>query len=243
MKIGSILAIIAVLFLTFFIVSKKWFRGTIVGSGAQITRTIPLDRFEAIKVSGAYDRVTFIQSDRFELVYEGYQNLYDNLEIRNRNGELIIENKKRFLRMVSNTPRLTIYGKDLSKVNLSGATNFYAEHIENNNQLDIYSSGASEMKIDVKCPSVKVKLSGAGSVKISGLTRDFTATISGAADIKAYDLMSENTEVNISGAGNAQVYASKSLNAKATGAGNISYKGDPVVRVKTSGVGSVTKKD
>jgi hypothetical protein len=243
MKIGSILAIIAVLFLTFFIVSKKWFRGTIVGSGAQITRTIPLDRFEAIKVSGAYDRVTFIQSDRFELVYEGYENLYDNLEIRNRNGELIIENKKRFLRMVSNTPRLTIYGKDLSKVNLSGATNFYAEHIENNSQLDIYSSGASEMKIDVKCPSVKVKLSGAGSVKISGLTRDFTATISGAADIKAYDLMSENTEVNISGAGNAQVYASKSLNAKATGAGNISYKGDPVVRVKTSGVGSVTKKD
>lgn len=243
MKIGSILAIVGVIFLTFFILSKKWFRGTIVGSGAQITRTIALDQFEAIKVSGAYDRVTFVQSDRFELVYEGYENLFDNLEIRNRSGELIIENKKKFLRMVSNTPRLTIYGKDLNKVSLSGATNFYAEHIENNNHLDIYSSGASEMKMDVKCPSVKVKLSGAGSVKLSGLTRDFAATVSGAADIKAFDLKSENTEVNISGAGNAEVYASKSLNAKATGAGNIRYMGDPVIQVKTSGVGSVSKKD
>jgi Putative auto-transporter adhesin, head GIN domain len=52
----------------------------------------------------------------------------------------------------------------------------------------------------------------------------------------------ENTKVDISGAGSAQVFASVKLDAEVSGAGSVTYKGNAVnVSQHVSGVGSVNK--
>ena len=100
-------------------------------------------------------------------------------------------------------------------------------------------SGASHSQLDVKAPSVHVDLSGACSATLQGETRDLQ--IDGTVD--AFGLLAENTEVQLSGAGNADVYASKSLTAEASGAANIRYRGKPTSNVyeRASGAGSIKK--
>ena len=53
-----------------------------------------------------------------------------------------------------------------------------------------------------------------GSVKLRGQTKDFDIDLSGAGHAYCYDLLTENTTVEISGAGSAQVYASVKLKAE-----------------------------
>ncbi|HEY8733449.1 MAG TPA: DUF2807 domain-containing protein, partial [Puia sp.] len=70
---------------------------------------------------------------------------------------------------------------------------------------------------------------------------DLSLNLTGAGHAYCYDLLTENTKVDISGAGSAQVYASVKLSAEVSGAGNINYKGNPIVSQQISGAGSVNK--
>jgi len=55
-------------------------------------------------------------------------------------------------------------------------------------------------------------------------------------------MKAENTKVDISGAGSAEVYASVKLDAEVSGAGSIKYKGNAGnVIQQVSGAGSVKK--
>ena len=71
-------------------------------------------------------------------------------------------------------------------------------------------------------------------------TADFhEITISGAGEIKAFDLKSKSLHLRISGAGDAEVYATEELKVKISGAGKVRYKGNPKVEKKISGAGSI----
>jgi Putative auto-transporter adhesin, head GIN domain len=77
---------------------------------------------------------------------------------------------------------------------------------------------------------------------MKGQTRDFRLRLSGAGKARCYDLMSENTSVDISGAGSAEVFASVALDADVSGAGSVRYKGNAArVNQQVSGAGSVKK--
>ena len=77
---------------------------------------------------------------------------------------------------------------------------------------------------------------------MKGETRRFTLETSGAAKAMCYGLLSEETIVDISGAGEAQVYASQKLQVDVSGAGNVSYKGEVKnISQEVSGAGSVRK--
>jgi hypothetical protein len=66
--------------------------------------------------------------------------------------------------------------------------------------------------------------------------------LSGASDIFAYDLVSESYDLEISGAGNAQINVSKRIHAEISGAGSVKYKGSPTeVDQSVSGAGSIKK--
>ena len=96
------------------------------------------------------------------------------------------------------------------------------------------------MEVDV--PEIESEISGSGAITLKGETRKFTLKTSGAAKAMCYDLLSEETIVDISGAGEAQVYASQKLQVDVSGAGNVSYKGEVKnISQEVSGAGSVRK--
>ena len=105
--------------------------------------------------------------------------------------------------------------------------------------MDIDVSGASEINLEVKAPRIKAGLSGASKGTFRGETKDVSLHGSGASEFRAFDLMAENSDVDVSGASNADVFASVNLKAEASGASNIRYKGKPSVSSNTSGAGNV----
>jgi len=103
-------------------------------------------------------------------------------------------------------------------------------------------SGAGDINMDVNAPGITAEVSGVGNVNLKGETKTFDLDLSGASKVHCYDLLSESTKVEISGVGNADVYASVKLDAHVSGAGSVSYKGGATnVSQEVSGVGSVKK--
>ena len=128
---------------------------------------------------------------------------------------------------------------------MSGACDIIGDtKISNNDRLNLQVSGAGDIRMEVDVPVVTADISGSGSVNLRGKTRDFSCDLSGAGHARCFDLLSENTTIDISGAGDAEVYASMKVDAEVSGAGTVKYKGDAAtVNQKVSGAGSVRKVD
>lgn len=116
--------------------------------------------------------------------------------------------------------------------------------VSTNDLNSLSSSGASEVNLSgVNNSSLKISVSGAGSLKGSGETKNLELSMSGAAHFDAQNLHASKVTVSISGAGNAIVYATDELDAKISGVGNISYYGNPkTINKDISGMGSLTAK-
>jgi hypothetical protein len=112
-------------------------------------------------------------------------------------------------------------------------------------KVDAFSlSGAGEVKLtNVKSESLKVELSGAGSLDASGEAKQLTVNLSGAGSVNAKDLHTDKAAINASGAGGIVVTVAEQLDANVSGAGSVDYYGDPkTVNKNVSGIGSVNKK-
>jgi hypothetical protein len=67
--------------------------------------------------------------------------------------------------------------------------------------------------------------------------------MAGASKLEAGSLQAETVAISISGAGKAEVAASKILKVSISGAGKVTYTGNPTVEKRISGAGSVRQRD
>ena len=86
-----------------------------------------------------------------------------------------------------------------------------------------------------------VDLNGASELKINGHTESLEAEVSSAAKLRAFDLIADQVDIDVSSAGLAEVNANNKLMAEASSAGRVVYKGEPEVSSEVSSAGSVDK--
>ncbi len=135
---------------------------------------------------------------------------------------------------------ITVGAKNLQSINVMGSATVKTDNSISGNMLSIKSSGAGDVYVETTAGNIKADVSGAGDLTIKGSTQELTADVSGAGDLKASHLMADKVKVKVSGAGDAKVNASKSIDADVSGAGSVIYKGNPIDRnVNISGAGSV----
>ena len=126
----------------------------------------------------------------------------------------------------------------------SGACNIFSEaKINNPADVDVDLSGSCDITLEISAPKITADVSGACSVKLKGETKEFKIQGSGSTDIKCYELVADNVDLDISGAGNAEVYANVKLNGEISGAASVNYKGTAQTNIHTSGATSVNKVD
>lgn len=90
--------------------------------------------------------------------------------------------------------------------------------------------------------SLRVAESGAAKVELRGRVDVLDADLSGAADLAAYGLDAARVEIDVEGAGEAEVSVRDELSADVSGAGKLRYRGKPArMRAEASGAGSVTE--
>ncbi|RYY54027.1 MAG: DUF2807 domain-containing protein [Chitinophagaceae bacterium] len=216
-------------------------RNSVRGDGNVVNQTRNISNFSGVEAGGAVD--VYLSTDSgYSVRVEADQNLQEYIEVYLDGGTLRIRNANNTSVEPSRPIKVYVSAPNLEKLGASGASNIYGSgKITTSREMDIDLSGASRIRAEIKSPRVTVEMSGACSAELKGETRDLSIEASGSSDLKAFDLLAENVDIDISGAGSVEVYASVKLNAGASGASNIRYKGTASVSTDISGAGSVKK--
>lgn len=211
------------------------------GNGNIKTETRAAGQFTAIDVSGSiniYAKQDSVPSVRIE----ADENLMEYIRVENDGGTIHIHEEEGYNLRPTKEIRVYVSGPSIKHFEASGACDIYSENkISNTDQITINLSGASNVKMELNAPKVSADLSGAGTIDLKGDTKELWIDGSGSTDIRCFEMMAENTHVEISGAGDAEVYASVKLDVHVSGAGSVKYKGNASVSQDVSGAGSVKK--
>ena len=213
------------------------------GSGNITTDSRSASGFHSIDVSGAIE-VYVKQDSSTSVKVEADDNLLEYIEIYTDNSTLVIRTQNGVRLRPSNKIKVYVSNQSYKEFEVSGASSIHSENeINSVEALRVDLSGASNGKLEFNAPKISVDLSGACDLTIRGKTKDFDAGASGASEIRCFDLLAENTEVEASGASSAEVYASVKLAGSASGASHIKYKGNATTSISTSGASGVNKID
>jgi hypothetical protein len=211
------------------------------GNGVSASEERSLGNFHSVSGMGSMN-IVLSQAPSATIKIEADQNLLDYIETRNSSGRVEIYTREGY--NLNPKSGITVYASalDFKEISIAGSGKIKSTgKITGSSELSADVSGSGDILLDVDAPKVSTQISGSGSTTIKGTTKEFSADINGSGDVHCFDLLSENTELDISGSGNAQVYASKTLDVEISGGGDVQYKGSPAVKQNISGSGKVRK--
>ena len=238
-KFFSVMMILSLLFGMSSLFAGCQMIGGTSGDGNVLKETRQVGSFNSIEISGAFD-IVIKQGSAEEVTVETDHNILPIVRTVVEGNTLKIETKK----PVYHTTVLKVYVtvKDLKMIDVSGAVNIKTDGLLTVPELSIDASGASDAKMDIAVQKLTLDCSGASKIRFTGTAVDVKMDLSGASDIFNYELLAESYDIEISGAGNAQINVSKKIHAEISGAGSVKYKGSPTeIDQSVSGAGSIKK--
>jgi hypothetical protein len=130
----------------------------------------------------------------------------------------------------------------LNEITASGASSVYVDGVIAGEKLTLNLSGASDFKGAIKVSQLSVDQTGASDSHLTGQVAGMaTIRLSGASEVKGYDLAVETCSAHASGASDVQITVNKELEADCSGASGVYYKGSGVLREShSSGASSVS---
>lgn len=210
---------------------------TIDGNGNIITESREITSFEELEVSGVFEII--LAEGKPGLTIECDENLLEHIHVERDGDALSISTKDVYLN--SDNLVLHVTYDELEEIDLAGASELINSGIFKGKSLEIDVSGASSMKLSIDVESLEVNSSGGVEISLSGVATSASFDMSGASDIHALDLQTEECDIDISGAGEVKISVSESLEVDISGAGEVQYKGEPTIRQSISGVGELTQ--
>ena len=204
----------------------------------EIRQDITLNNFDQIRTGSAF-KVNVVQGNNFRIVATGDRVDVNDLDFYVRNG--VLNGGYRNNRNQRYSMRIDITVPSLSGVDFSGATTAEVGNFNANN-FNVILSGASKLNLDVKTQKMSLDISGASQFSPYGNAQKVSGDLSGASQLNAFGFLSDEVNVNVSGASNARIDVVKYLKVNASGASKVRYRGNPTTEISSSGA-SVVEKD
>ena len=198
-----------------------------------------VEDFDSVEIRGA-GRVMIkeAESGRVEIRGEGRP-----WQAEVVNGRLIVEPKGEWWRWIPRrTVVISIEGPEINQITANGALEVETEKLAGE-KIRIISNGAASIRADIEAEKLETEINGAGKMEVWGTTVEQRVNISGVGEYSAKDLISQEAEVVISGAGKGVVRVENELTARISGAGSVEYYGDPRVKEQISGAGNVERRE
>jgi hypothetical protein len=216
------------------------------GNGNITTQTRSAGGFNSIDVSGSID--VYVRQDSSSssssIKVETDDNLQQYVETFRDGDVLRIKTEEGYNLRPSRQIKVYVSSAMFKRFEASGACDIFSEgKINSTSNIDIDLSGSCDITLEISAPKITADVSGACSVKLKGDTKEFKIQGSGSTDIKCFDLVADNVDLDISGAGDAEVYANVKLSGDISGAASVNYKGTAQTDIHTSGATSVKKVD
>jgi hypothetical protein len=218
-----------------------WNGHRVKGNGKVTTESKQFGDVTGVELHASFD-VYISEGSPAGVRIEAEENIIPHIEMHVLNGVLNIEEEDNIRLRPKRPVKIYITSPGYSKIQVHSSGNIIGQtKITNDTKLDLSVSGSGEMKLDVDAPEIESNVSGSGEMHLSGDTKKISGDVTGSGEIKAMNLKSEEADLQISGSGSIDVYASVKLDASISGSGDVRYKGDPTVNKNVSGSGDIRK--
>jgi len=215
-------------------------RKTVYGDHNVIKKERTAGVFTGITTSSAID-VILSQGDKNTITVEADKNLHEYIVTEIKNGTLNVYADANI--RDAEMRRVHVTMKDIDYVSSTSAGDVIGITPVKAGSLKLSASSAGDIKLEVYTQTLDVNGSSAGDITLSGETGFLDANLSSAGDLNAYDLKAVKADVSVSSSGDADIYVTDELRARASSAGSINYKGDPEnVNSHSSSAGGVHKR-
>jgi len=210
------------------------------------SKLLPEDADFSTLLFKSVGEVFLLTGETCDLRIEGDPQLVDKVVIQFEGDALkityaaVIADWTRF-QWVSAESRLRYYltVKQLSQVHMGGAGVIRADGLAGES-LKINHAGVGSITLKrLDYHELGVILGGLGEINLDGRVDEQVIELSGGGNYHAEQLHSQKADINLTGAGSAQIWAESTLNARVSGAGTIRFKGDPQIEQTVTGLGSV----
>jgi hypothetical protein len=206
------------------------------------TTTVPLERFDAIEISGSA-MVRFTQGTAEQVVVEGGDDARARELFEIRDGRLRIHAAGAWRFWEGRRVRIDVTARELSRVSISGAADFVATSPVRTPRLAVSISGAGAARFErLDAESLSFDVSGAGDGHVAGTTRELKVRIAGRSELAAEELRAERASVSISGVGDVRLWVVRELEVNVAGAGRVHYWGTPSVRRHVTGAATLSER-
>ncbi|NMC38670.1 MAG: DUF2807 domain-containing protein [Bacteroidales bacterium] len=215
-------------------------RKTVYGDGNVVKKERQAGEFTGIKVSTGID-VYLKQSDNHYIAVETDQNLHEYIITEVKNGVLHVYTDAQIRKAEEKKVYVTL--KEINYISTSSAGDVIGETPVRAHKLKLSASSAGDIKLETFVNEIEADLSSSGDMTLSGEADMLEADLSSAGELNAYNLSVKDANVSVSSAGDADIYVTERLTARASSAGDINYKGNPEhVDARASSAGGIHRR-
>jgi hypothetical protein len=217
-------------------------RNTVYGNKNVVKEERNAESFTGVSTSSAID-VILSQGDKIGIVVEADENLHEYIITEVKNGTLHVYTKDGINIRDAEMKKVHVTMKEIYNVSSSSAGDVFGQTPVKTDRLELSSSSAGDIKLEVYAKEIHVNASSSGDLTLTGEADILNADLSSAGDLDAYNLKIKDADVTVSSAGDADIWVTEKLKANASSAGDVNYKGDPKnVDAHSSSAGGVHKK-
>jgi hypothetical protein len=240
MKSTKKIIAIMVTFTGLFLLSITCFAQTIAGNGNIQSQERTTGNFTGITCSGTF-HVILTQGNENKLKVETDENILPYVITEVRGNELDLRTKKGVTVRPTHSINVYITLRTLEAFDVSGVCKAESQNMLQSDHLKISISGSADINLRVSTGPLTANVSGTAKMNLQGKASSSDFHISGSADVMAGDLVTDGSEVRVSGMGKLHLNPQKTLNVSISGMGKVWYKGNPAINESVSGMGKVMK--
>jgi hypothetical protein len=198
--------------------------------------------FDRIEIDGAA-KVTLTQGERDQVFIAGDDDAQRSVMIERSGRSLEIRPTGGWKFWKSAKLQIDIQLRQVSQIDLSGATDLHAPGPVKTDRLVVRISGAGLARFDaLTTGQLKFDISGAGDGQLAGQVDELSLNVSGKSKVVAEQLRAARAKVSISGLAVVSLWVTDKLQVDTSGVGTVDYWGQPEVKRSTSGLASINSR-
>jgi Putative auto-transporter adhesin, head GIN domain len=201
----------------------------IEGSGNIITKTINVQSFDQIDVSGVFS-LKLSQGSKEEVKIEADDNLQDLFEVKNDGSKLTINMKKETNFNSKKKLKVYITFKKLKSMDLKTVGDVSSEESLSFDDVKIGNKSVGSVDLKLTAQSVSIDNKSVGDVKLNGKADNAVIRNKSVGSIRAGDFVVQKMDINNDGIGSAEVNAEKECKVKDSFLGKVSNKGAATIK-------------
>ncbi len=202
--------------------------------------SIKLADFDQLKVFDQLN-VTLIPSTENKIVITGTNQ--GNVETVNRNGLLKIRISLTKILEDNKDLKVTLYFKNIELIDANEGSNVYCNDVFKQISIVLSAQEGARIEAELDVDKASVKAYSGGIINLMGKAVNQKVTINSGGSLKAKDLVTSQTTINISAGGNAEINATTLVDAKVNAGGSIYIYGKPKqIKQQALAGGKITEK-